>query len=221
MSSLSRALCAASAGLLVFFLVRQQAMPYADDLRAAPPSIATLATTTACWAARDLRRQTARAVQREWLTAAVMIGLTVGAVGPALGVAARAALYVAVLCGSVTAMSASIAVAAVRPDRADRSDAPVSRVICALSATISAAALLAVPIGFLVVWVRVNWTGCFLACAEPDRSLAVLLGGIVLVLLADVVALGVAGWRRFPRFLTTVALLPPTALLVATPMVLT
>lgn len=70
------------------------------------------------------------------------------------------------------------------------------------------AALLVVPLVLLGWLASIAWSGCFLECKQPDHVAAVRLAAGAGVLLIDLVAWGVAAWRRFPRVLTGIAAVP-------------
>lgn len=80
------------------------------------------------------------------------------------------------------------------------------RVIGTVLAVLVTAVIVAYPIAIALLFVVVEWTGCFIECREPDPNPlgAVASGLAAVVLLALPVVVGVLSWRGSSRRLLLV-----------------
>ncbi|GGB15039.1 hypothetical protein GCM10011492_00890 [Flexivirga endophytica] len=202
-----------AAGVLLFAVVALWLFGWEggprDAVMAVRP-VLLVAVVPAVWARLDRRLLGAVAAEWVWARAAAFVAVVAATAGVLQGWPIIIDALLAVIAGAIVAVPAWAAIAGIgRVDVSQQSvSRPVSRAAMTLVATGGVAALLAAPVAALLFTAYIQWTGCFLACQEPNRAAGLALAVIAAVLIGDVIAWGVAAWRRFPRVLTNVAAVP-------------
>lgn len=166
-----------------------------------------IAAVSAAWARIDGARLGRNATEWVWARASAWIVAATMIIAAVREWPVFAIVLVALVAGAGVAVPAWASVGgALRPVPAGRP--PVSRAAMTSATVGGVSALLIVPIAVLAWQSTIEWSGCFLACREPNRVAALGLAAAAGVLLLDVIAWGFAAWRRFPRLLTGMAVVP-------------
>ncbi|XAS75741.1 hypothetical protein V3G39_13915 [Dermatophilaceae bacterium Sec6.4] len=162
------------------------------------------------WARIDTARLGPVASEWVWAHAAIWVaaGVSVAALLRGMPVIVIVALVAGVAAGVAVPAWAAVGGAHRTQASMDGPSRPVSAAAMTVVTVGGVAALLVVPLVVLGWLATIAWTGCFIECKQPDHFAAVRLAAGAGVLLIDLVAWGMAAWRRFPRVLTGIAAVP-------------